>query len=146
MGVASSPPRWTLCGSPTWSAQHPVHQQVISPRAELGLIPCVHRQPPGGPRPGQLQRQATTSMVATGLHTLTPCGQEAGGGVSTPPPSPRAVFHAAPLALRPQLSRPGPPAIPGSLSGAQEVDVLIFTFVFSKFTKFPELLKTREKE
>lgn len=84
-------------------------------------------------------------MVATGLHTLTPCGQEAGGGLY-PSPSPRAVFHAAPLALRPQLSGPGPPAIPSSLSGAQEVDVLIFTFVFSKFTKFPELLKTREKE
>lgn len=84
-------------------------------------------------------------MVATGLHTLTPCGQEAGGG-SLPHPVPPAVFRAAPLALRPQLPSPGPPAVPGSPSGAQEVDVLIFTFVFSKFTKFPELLKTREKE
>lgn len=79
-------------------------------------------------------------MVATSLHTLTPCGQEAGWVSAPPPPSP-AVFHAAPPALQPQLSRPGPPAIPGSPSGAQEVDMLIFTFIFSKFTKFPELLK-----
>lgn len=80
-------------------------------------------------------------MVATSLHTLTPCGREAGGGSLPHPRLPPAVFHVAPPAPRPQLSRPGPPAIPGSPSGAQEVDMLIFTFIFSKFTKFPELLK-----
>ena len=84
-------------------------------------------------------------------------GREAAYGECRPPaprkldsvlphPVPPAVFRAAPLALRPQLPSPGPPAVPGSPSGAQEVDVLIFTVVFSKFTKFPELLKTREKE
>lgn len=85
-------------------------------------------------------------MLATGLHSLAPCGQEAGGGGSLLPHLPLPVFQAAPLVLRPQLSHSGPPAVPGSPSGTQEVDMLIFTFVFSKFTKFPEPLKTRARE
>ncbi|KAI4572125.1 hypothetical protein MJT46_005193 [Ovis ammon polii x Ovis aries] len=95
---------------------------------EEGSDPSVPRELEGG-----LPDQASAARVRVAAPPDSPWE---GGLLRTP----------APLALRPQLSRSGPPAVPGSPSGTQEVDMLVFTFVFSKFTKFPELLKTREKE
>lgn len=84
--------------SPTWSPQHPIHQQVVSPGAELGLIPCVPRQPPGGPRPGQLQGQCCPPAAQcweAGLrvghrlaHTRSLRPGSWWGGESLPPPPP----------------------------------------------------------